>query len=524
MQNYCLLLVDDQETNLTVLGNVFKKEGYRILKAFDGEEALSLAFSEKPDLILLDIMLPKKDGFQVCKILKADSSTSHIPIIFLTGRDDKEDKVVGFDLGAVDYITKPFDLREVKARVNTQILIKRISDELKVERDKLLAANEFIHTVLNTIPISLCVIDKNGEVISVNSTFQNVLSFKKEEYTKYNYEDVFSHLIKKSIKKDTNFLEVIKMALEGNSEFKNQEFQFSINGEEKFFMVSFQSLPNQQFIIALIDITERKLIENELATQSRLKYIGEIVIGVAHEINNPNTFIRVNNKNIQMILDLLRPILSDFAEKNPDLKAGNISFSEAISRLERANQGIYQASERILLVIERLKNFAKKDTQIMTTLDVKDVISESLMLTTYFLEKILDVEVNIPDNLPKIYGSQIELVQLFVNLITNSFHSIEEKINQNRPNFTRGKIEIVANLSQTSEEIIIKIIDNGLGIPKEIQDKVFNPFFTTKPQGKGTGLGLALCYGIVQRHDGNISFVSIPDEKTEFIIKLPYKK
>ena len=314
------------------------------------------------------------------------------------------------------------------------------------------------------------------------------------------------------------------MALEGNSEFKNQEFQFSINGEEKFFMVSFQSLPNQQFIIALIDITERKLIENELATQSRLKYIGEIVIGVAHEINNPNTFIRVNNKNIQMILDLLRPILSDFAEKNPDLKAGNISFSEAISRLERANQGIYQASERILLVIERLKNFAKKDTQIMTTLDVKDVISESLMLTTYFLEKILDVEVNIPDNLPKIYGSQIELVQLFVNLITNSFHSIEEKINQNRPNFTRGKIEIVANLSQTSEEIIIKIIDNGLGIPKEIQDKVFNPFFTTKPQGKGTGLGLALCYGIVQRHDGNISFVSIPDEKTEFIIKLPYKK
>ncbi len=105
-------------------------------------------------------------------------------------------------------------------------------------------------------------------------------------------------------------------------------------------MVSFQSLSNQQFIIALIDITERKLIENELATQSRLKYIGEIVIGVAHEINNPNTFIRVNNKNIQMILDLLRPILSDIAEKNPDLKAGNISFSEAISRLERANQGI----------------------------------------------------------------------------------------------------------------------------------------------------------------------------------------
>ena len=271
MQNYCLLLVDDQETNLTVLGNVFKKEGYRILKAFDGEEAISLAFSEKPDLILLDIMLPKKDGFQVCKILKADSSTSHIPIIFLTGRDDKEDKVVGFDLGAVDYITKPFDLREVKARVNTQILIKRISDELKVERDKLLAANEFIHTVLNTIPISLCVIDKNGDVISINSTFENVLSFKKEEYIKYSYEDVFDPILKKSIKKETNFLEVIKKSLTENSEFKNQEFQFSINGEEKFFMVSFQSLQNQQYIIALIDITERKLIENELATQSRLK-------------------------------------------------------------------------------------------------------------------------------------------------------------------------------------------------------------------------------------------------------------
>jgi DNA-binding response OmpR family regulator len=182
MQQYSLLLVDDQETNLIILGNVFKKEGYKLFKAFDGEEAIEVTLNEKPDLILLDVMIPKKDGFQVCKYLKSNPVTSHIPIIFLTGRDDKEDKIVGFDLGAVDYITKPFDLREVKARVNTQILIKQISDELKRERDKLAAANEFIEIILNTIPISLCVIDRNGNVITLNNTFKNTFAFKKEEF------------------------------------------------------------------------------------------------------------------------------------------------------------------------------------------------------------------------------------------------------------------------------------------------------------------------------------------------------
>jgi PAS domain S-box-containing protein len=396
--------------------------------------------------------------------------------------------------------------------------------ELKKERDKLAAANEFIETILNTIPISLCVIDRTGNVLSLNNTFKNTFSFKKEEYVQYSFEDIFPSYKIESTKQKNDIVSMISKALIDDIEINGKECHLSIKDEVRFFMVSFQKLTTDQFIVALIDITERKFIENELVTQSRLKYIGEIVIGVAHEINNPNTFIRVNNKNIQMILDLMKPILEKIAAENNNLKIGNLEFSDAVSRLERANQGIYQASERILMVIERLKNFAKKDTQIMTNLDINEIISESLMLTTYFLEKILDIEVDIEPNLPKIYGSSIELVQLLVNLITNSFHSIEEKIGQNIPEFTRGKVILSVKNSASTEEIIIRVIDNGLGIPKEIQDKVFNPFFTTKPQGKGTGLGLALSYGIVNRHEGSITFVTIPKEKTEFTIKLPYKK
>ncbi len=524
MQQYSLLLVDDQETNLTILGNVFKKEGYKLYKAFDGEEAINMAIEMQPDLILLDIMIPKKDGFQVCKFLKSNKGTAHIPIIFLTGRDDKEDKIVGFDLGAVDYITKPFDLREVKARVNTQILIKQISDELKRERDKLAVANEFVEAILNTIPISLCVIDRSGYIQTMNSAFETTFNFKREEYVQYNVEDVFSGLKMENSRNRSDLVAAINKALIENLEILGQEYHLNIDNNDKFFMASFQKLSDDRFIIALIDITDRKFMENELVTQSRLKYIGEIVIGVAHEINNPNTFIRVNNKNIQMILDLMKPIFEMLKVENKDIKVGNLEFMDAVTRLERANQGIYQASERILMVIERLKNFAKKDTQIMSSLEMKDIVSESLMMTTYFLEKILDINVELEDDLPKIYGSSIELVQLLVNLITNSFHSIEEKIAQDVPGYSRGNINLSVRKSTTSEDLVIKVFDNGMGIPKEIQDKIFNPFFTTKPQGKGTGLGLALCYGIVSRHEGSISFTSVPKEKTEFTIKLPYKK
>jgi signal transduction histidine kinase/ActR/RegA family two-component response regulator len=520
MKQYSLLVVDDNKPNIAIIKDGFEKEGYKIYEAYDGESAINIALQNKPDLILLDINLPIKDGFEVCKFLKSNEETSHIHIIFLTGRNSNEDKVTAFDVGGVDYITKPFDIRDVKARVNTQKIIKQIRDELLSERDKLSAANEYTESILNNMPVSVCVIDQTGVIKTVNNTFRETFASVESKYIDSSFDKVFSSFKSSRIEKKESFVSFINKALLNNSEIINEEVCFSFDGVEKFFIFSFKKLSSGNFIVTFIETTDLKKIEQELVIQSRLKYIGEIVIGVTHEINNPNTFIRVNYKNILMILDLLKPVFDKLKTEN--IKVGNFDIDEVIDRLERANEGIYQASEKILYVIERLKNFAKKDSKVAELIDIKDIVSEALMLTTYFVAKNVDICVELEDNLPKISGTSIELVQVLVNLITNSYHSIEEKIEKNIPDYTKGKILISGSNSVDTKEIVIKISDNGLGIPDEIKEKVFNPFFTTKPQGKGTGLGLALCYGTIGRYKGTINFVSVSGEKTEFIIKLPY--
>src|SRR5882762_5264565 len=123
-----ILLVDDEESIQKLLAYPLEREGYRVLQARDGEEAMRRFASERIDLVVLDIMLPKLDGLEVCKRLRAESE---VPIIMLTARDDELDKVLGLELGAEDYITKPFSIREFRSRVRA--LLRRASVPRQVD-------------------------------------------------------------------------------------------------------------------------------------------------------------------------------------------------------------------------------------------------------------------------------------------------------------------------------------------------------------------------------------------------------
>lgn len=125
-----ILIVDDERLNLNLL-NALLKSDYKIMVATSGEQALKGALSGKPDLILLDIVMPDMDGYEVCRQLKADSKTQQIPIIFISAMSDAENETRGFELGAVDFISKPFSNSVVKARVGTHLRLKRKSDLLE---------------------------------------------------------------------------------------------------------------------------------------------------------------------------------------------------------------------------------------------------------------------------------------------------------------------------------------------------------------------------------------------------------
>jgi diguanylate cyclase (GGDEF)-like protein len=136
-----LLIVDDTPENIAVLYNFLSGQGFKILVAENGEDALENAQDERPDLILLDVIMPGIDGFETCRRLKSNPPTQEIPVIFITALSDTLDKVKAFKLGAVDYITKPFQQEEVLARVNTHLTIRKLQNELQAQKEALEKAN-----------------------------------------------------------------------------------------------------------------------------------------------------------------------------------------------------------------------------------------------------------------------------------------------------------------------------------------------------------------------------------------------
>jgi DNA-binding response OmpR family regulator len=148
-ENVSVLIVDDNQENLKVISNFLKEKEYRIALADCGENAIKVLESNKIDLILLDIMMPGMDGFEVCKIIKDRPDTKSIPVIFLSALTDTDDIIKGFQLGGVDYITKPFNKEELYARVNTHIQLKMARDYLvQCEEYALKSRSEYMRTLV----------------------------------------------------------------------------------------------------------------------------------------------------------------------------------------------------------------------------------------------------------------------------------------------------------------------------------------------------------------------------------------
>lgn len=145
-----VLIVDDNSKNLQVLADILGNEHYKVALAKDGGKALKFVRKRRPDLILLDIMMPQLDGFEVCRLLKADAETRDIPVIFISALTETEDKLKGFRAGGVDYVTKPFQKEEVLARVKTHLDLKRSQEALKTAYFKLRKAYEELEIAART--------------------------------------------------------------------------------------------------------------------------------------------------------------------------------------------------------------------------------------------------------------------------------------------------------------------------------------------------------------------------------------
>lgn len=148
-----ILIIDDDVNNLQVLYGHLRLAGYQVLVAQDGENGIGIAEQERPSLILLDILMPELNGFETCRQLKANPSIQHIPVIFMTALTDIKNTVKGFDVGAVDYITKPFRQAELLARVATHLKLQQLQNDLAEQNEELQATLAKINELSGLLPI-----------------------------------------------------------------------------------------------------------------------------------------------------------------------------------------------------------------------------------------------------------------------------------------------------------------------------------------------------------------------------------
>lgn len=277
--------------------------------------------------------------------------------------------------------------------------------------------------------------------------------------------------------------------------------------------------------------TQAKLIHSE-----KMSSLEQLVAGIAHEINNPVSFIHSNlDPASNYILDILELIqlYQKYFPQPPQAIIDHINFIDLnfiIEDLPRLINSMEIGTERIRDIVMSLRSFSRLDEAEIKRVDIHDGINSALMILNHRIKATQNrPRIHIYKkygNLPLVECYSSQLNQVFMNILVNAIDAIEELYKnkddsqQNNNQFT-PTIHIHTEAKQ-SEAIIIRIADNGVGIPKKVQKKLFDPFYTTKAVGKGTGLGLSISYQIItHKHGGSLKCVSTPGEGAEFMIEIP---
>ena len=424
-----ILIVDDVPNNLHLLARILSKQGYKTRTAPDGQLALRSIELTPPDLILLDIMMPDMDGYTVCQALKASPTTKDIPIIFISALNEVLDKVKAFEVGGVDYITKPFHEQEVLARVSNQLMQRQL--------------------------------------------FQQTQSYAQQ--------------LEKTL-------------------------------------------------------TELKKTQAQLIQKEKMASLGQLVAGIAHEINNPVSFIY---GNIALAADYARDLVRliqlyrhyyphPVTEITNELDEIDLDFiAEDYPKLLNSMK---DGASRISKIVLSLRNFSRLGEEKHKPVDIHEGIDNTLLILEHRLKEANNVGkievIKHYSQLPRVTCYASQLNQVFMNLLTNAIDALEIQpcprtitistsvIFESEPAALHN--QDAKSATQNDRSVMILIADNGCGMSEEVRHQIFDPFFTTKPVGRGTGLGLAISHDIVvEKHRGQISCISAPNRGTELILQIP---
>lgn len=509
-----VLLVDDNAQNLKVLYETLKDRGYRLLIANDGEKALTLAKRHLPEVILLDIMMPDMDGWQVCEHLKADPSTADSAVVFLSALDDMDAKLRAFSLGGADYIAKPFQAQEVIARVSTHARVIRLERDLQ-QRNRQLEGDQT--RILNAINEGIYGLDERGNIMFANPAAAMISGCGIEDLIGRNFFRLHFRAGQGDVLPDFNEdlleaaagLPVQATCHQGVAEHQRGVTFYRLDGSS--FPAEYRATPKRDgevlsgAVVVFRDITveleneqalddARGMVQDQreqLAHASRLATTGEMAAGFAHEVNQPLT----------AITNYARVALRLLTAEQPD-------HALVVQTLEKIEAQSHRASE----VIRRIRSFVRKPAS------GKDVLSVAALLeeTRQFAEVDArnndgGVDVQVAGDIPDVLADPIQVQQVALNLIRNALEST-------RSAGSREPVLVTVRVADPGF-VRIEVSDHGVGLPEDSEQRLFLPFFSTKEEGMG--IGLTLCRSLIQAQGGEIGFERPESGGALFYFTLP---
>ena len=392
-------------------------------------------------------------------------------------------------------------------------------DELTVARDEVGAANAELvesraryRSLVESAPLGVLACDRDGYITMVNSYLMQMVGSPDASY------QGDSSLFEMSGVQDAGLAEPLRRCMErGQAEtietsFTSQRFQKTILIRMHLAALrdSDGEIIGAQAIVE--DVGDRKALEERVRQSQKMEAVGRLAAGIAHEINNPMAYVRSNLTMLQQEAQLLREQLGQLTGA-----WGASDASGVIERLDECNELIAESLEgvnRTVAIVRDVKEFSHMGAAPADLVDVNELLTDCLRVAAIQLKPDIELASDL-GSVPTIRCSSSRLRQVFLNLIMNAAYSVGEAGAVGEG----GRVAVETRVD--GDELCVRVVDNGCGIPADVQPRIFEPFFTTKPAGEGTGLGLYISYELVHQQNGTIRVESRPGAGTVFEVRLP---
>jgi PAS domain S-box-containing protein len=480
---------------------------YRVAAVADGAAALARAISEPPDLVVMDLMMPKLGGDRVVEAMRGHPTLANVPVLVLSAKADDALRLELLSERVQDYLTKPFSAKELRIRVRNLVMMKRARDALQTElvtqnedlsqlTQQLISSRHELRTSLDSLQesehrwravyensaVGIALTDLSGRIVAANPACQRMLGYTAEEIRGISLAEITSEEDRAATHAN------IAQLLAGNlREYRLQKRYERKNGSFVWANASVSLIPATECmgptLVAIVeDITERKRAEEalaqsqlELARVTRVTTMGELVASIAHEVNQPLAAIVTHGHACLRWLD---------AEPS-NLEEANAAVRHIIRDANRAGG-----------VIARIRGFIKRGEPHRTAVRVPEVIADVVSLVQDVARGagVSLLGRSTPD-LPLVVADRVQLQQVILNLLMNAIEAMGS-VSQ------RSRIVHVWADSYGPDAIVISVRDYGVGFDEPHAARMFDAFYTTKPEGMG--MGLTISRSIVEAHGGRL--------------------